>query len=161
MAYKALQRKAKKTERASIPTEIPQKDGTTKFVYKYKRRKRFGSSLNNRSPSQFLAILKRKATLVGGWVQEIETKDFKASQYNHITNDYEKIPLKQRFKTIGTTTVQRDLYSAFLIRNTNDTFDHPNREQCFATFEHFVAMQNELISTMQSNNISMKQCFGF
>jgi hypothetical protein len=161
MSYKGLQRKAKKTERSSVPTEIPQKDGSTKSVYKYKRRKRFGRSMNNRSPSKFIAILKLKVAPLGGSVTPITTKDFKASQYNHITDTYEKIPLKQRFKTIGNTTVQRDLYSAFLIRNTNSDLDHPDRERCIAQFDYFVTMQNELISTMQSQGISMKQCFGF
>jgi FtsP/CotA-like multicopper oxidase with cupredoxin domain len=161
MSYKGLQRKAKKTERSSTPTEIPQKDGSTKTVYKYKRRKRFGRSMNDRSPSSFVAILKLKVAPLGGSVTTITTKDFKASQYNHITDTYEKIPLKQRFKNIGNATVQRDLYSAFLIRNTNSDLDHPDRERCLSQFDHFVTMQNELISSMQTNGISMKQCFGF
>ena len=37
----------------------------------------------------------------------------------YLTDTYEKIPLSQREKKIGNRKVQRDLYSAFLIRNTD------------------------------------------
>jgi hypothetical protein len=161
MEYKALQHRAKKTERSSTPTDIKQRDGTVKSVHKYKRKKRFGYTLSNRAPSEFIAILSRKARLYGGDVITVKTKDFKASQYNHITGSYEKIPLNQRFKEVGSKKVQRDLYSAFLIKNANSNLTSPDRDKCMYEFDDFVKMQDDLIADMKRNGISMKQCFGF
>ena len=121
--YKSLQKKAKKTERQEKASDIARKDGTTKKVYKYKRKKRFGKSLNSRSPALFLSLLEHKALALGGSFEKVKTRSYKASQYDHTTGRYVKIPLSQRGKVVGGHEVQRDLYSAFLIRNSNDTYD--------------------------------------
>ena len=141
--------------------EVKQKDGTVKVIQKYKRKKRFGRSINRRAPARFLLELKRKAEAVGGVYAEVDTKEFKASQYNHVTDTYEKIPLSQREKEIGKRKVQRDLYSAFLIRNADLDFKHPDREKCEYEFEYFADMQDQLILKMKENGLSMRQCFGF
>ena len=141
--------------------EVKQKDGTVKVIQKYKRKKRFGRSINRRAPARFLLELKRKAEAVGGVYAEVDTKEFKASQYNHVTDTYEKIPLSQREKEIGKRKVQRDLYSAFLIRNADLDFKHPDREKCEYEFEYFADMQDQLILKMQESGLSMRQCFGF
>ena len=119
MHFQALQKKATETKRQEKKTEVKQKDGTVKVIQKYKRKKRFGRSINRRAPARFLLELKRKAEAVGGVYAEVDTKEFKASQYNHVTDAYEKIPLSQREKEIGKRKVQRDIYSAFLIRNAD------------------------------------------
>ena len=141
--------------------EVKQKDGTVKVLQKYKRKKRFGRSINRRAPARFLLELKRKAEAVGGVYAEVDTKEFKASQYNHVTDAYEKIPLSQREKEIGKRKVQRDLYSAFLIRNADLDFKHPDREKCEYEFEYFADMQEQLILKMKESGLSMRQCFGF
>ena len=141
--------------------EVKQKDGTVKVIQKYKRKKRFGRSINRRAPARFLLELKRKAEAVGGVYAEVDTKEFKASQYNHVTDTYDKIPLTQREKEIGKRKVQRDLYSAFLIRNADLDFKHPDREKCEYEFEHFADMQDQLILKMKESGLSMRQCFGF
>ena len=141
--------------------EVKQKDGTVKVIQKYKRKKRFGRSINRRAPARFLLELKRKAEAVGGVYAEVDTKEFKASQYNHVTDTYEKIPLSQREKEIGNRKVQRDLYSAFLIRNADLDFKHPDREKCEYEFEYFANLQDQLILKMKESGLSMRQCFGF
>ena len=141
--------------------EVKQKDGTVKVIQKYKRKKRFGRSINRRAPARFLLELKRKAEAVGGVYAEIDTKEFKASQYNHVTDTYEKIPLSQREKEIGNRKVQRDLYSAFLIRNADLDFKHPDREKCEYEFEDFANLQDQLILKMKESGLSMRQCVGF
>ena len=141
--------------------EVKQKDGTVKVIQKYKRKKRFGRSINRRAPARFLLELKRKAEAVGGVYAEVDTKEFKASQYNHVTDTYEKIPLSQREKEIGKRKVQRDLYSAFLIRNADLDFKHPDSEKCEYEFEHFANLQDQLILKMKESGLSMRQCFGF
>ena len=141
--------------------EVKQKDGTVKVIQKYKRKKRFGRSINRRAPARFLLELKRKAEAVGGVYAEVDTKEFKASQYNHVTDTYDKIPLTQREKEIGKRKVQRDLYSAFLIRNADLDFKHPDREKCEYEFEYFANLQDQLILKMKESGLSMRQCFGF
>lgn len=161
MNYAALAKRSSKTELQNKPTDIVQKDGTVKAVNKFRRRKRFGRSINRRSPSRFLSELKRKVESSGGAYMEVNTQTFKASQYNHVTDEYVKVPLSQRFKLIGNDSVQRDLYSAFLIKNADSTFEHPDRDKCIYEFESFVAVHNETINYMKESKISMKQCFGF
>lgn len=161
MDYAALAKRSSKTERRNKPTGVIQKDGTVKTVNKFKRKKRFGRSINRRSPSRFLSELKRKAESSGGAYAEVNTQTFKASQYNHVTDECVKVPLSQRFKLIGNDSVQRDLYSAFLIKNADSTFEHPDRDKCIYEFESFVAVHNETINYMKESKISMKQCFGF
>ena len=141
--------------------EVKQKDGTVKVIQKYKRKKRFGRSINRRAPARFLLELERKLEAVGGVYAEVDTKEFKASQYNHVTDIYEKIPLTQREKEIGNRKVQRDLYSAFLIRNADLDFKHPDREKCEYEFEDFANLQDQLILKMKESGLSMRQCFGF
>lgn len=161
MNFQALQKRAKETKRQETKTEVKQKNGTVKVIQKYKRKKRFGGSINRRAPARFLLELKRKVEAAGGVYAEVDTKEFKASQYNHVTDTYEKIPLSQREKKIGNRMVQRDLYSAFLIRNADLDFQHPDREKCEYEFEHFADMQDQLIQKMKESRLSMRQCFGF
>lgn len=161
MYFSSLQKRKKATERQETTTAVRQKDGTVKSIRKYKKKKRFGRSVNRRAPALFLRELKRKAGASGGSYDEVDTQSFKASQYNHVTNAYEKIPLNQRMKLIGVEQVQRDLYSAFLIKNTDAGLKHPDREKCIYEYGHFADMQKALVSQMQAEGRSMKQCFGF
>lgn len=166
MSYKALQRKAKKTERQDKVSDIKQKDGKQKDgsvrqVHKYKRKKRFGRSLNNRAPASFITILKRKAEQYGGGVYEVNTKEFRASQYDHVTDEYIKHKLSDREKTIDGQNVQRDLYSAFLLKNTDGSLTKPDRDKCIYGFAKFIELHDELISQMKQDHVTMKQCFGF
>jgi transposase len=161
MSFKGLQKRSRKTERSNRTTDIVQKDGSVRSVHKYKRKKRFGRSLNNRAPALFLTILERKCSLYGGHLLKADTKKFKASQYDHTTGTCKKAALSEREKQINGRYVQRDLYSAFLLRNSNSTMDAPDREKCNRGFENFLIMQDELIQKMKADGISRKQCFGF
>ncbi len=161
MSFKGLQRKVKKTERSDKVSNIKHKDGSVKQVHKYKKKKRFGKSLNNRAPASFIAALTRKAQLYGGNVYKVDTKEFRASQYDHIKDQYIKKTLKDRVKYVGDYKVQRDLYSAFLLKYSNFDLTRPDREKCLYGFDSFLKMQNILITEMKQQGISMKSCFGF
>lgn len=156
MSFLALAKKAKETKRQEKPSIV---DGKT--VFKYKKKRRFGTSINNKAPSLFLLLLQQKCNQYNLSYCEVDTMKFKASQYSHLSDDYTKVPLKQRSKLIGIYTVQRDLYSAFLLKNADLITMKPDRNLCLNDFAMFVKLQNELIETMKSNNVSMKQCFGF
>ena len=161
MSFRGLQKKAKKTERSEKTSDIRQKDGTTKQIHKYKRKKRFGKSLNNRAPAEFIEILTKKAELYGGAVYKVDTMKFKASQYDHVSDTYTKHSIHDRERNIDGNTVQRDLYSAFLLKNTDNDLEHTDRDKCIYGFDRFLKQHDELITEMKHQNISMKQCFGF
>ena len=92
--------------------------------------------------------------------QETDKWKYKASQYNHVLDDYIKTALSERFKNIGAITVQRDLYSAFL-QSCMDTVEKPDRKKCIQLFDNFVKMQNDLITEMKASGKSYPSCFGF
>lgn len=161
MSFKSLQKKAKKTERSDKVSEIRKPSGMVILVRKYKRKKRYGHSIKNRSPSFFQSELKRKAGLMDIPVVEIDTKKYKASQLHHDTGEYIPAGLNERYKTIADHQVQRDLYSAFLIRHTDASLCRPDFATCTVDFQHFVALQNALLSEMRASHISNIPCWGF
>ena len=63
-------------------------------------RKRFGKSITNRAPAMFLEILDRKLHYFGKELIKINTKKVKASQFNHVTEDYKKKKLSDRWNII-------------------------------------------------------------
>ena len=142
MNFKALQKRAKKTEKNE--------------AFKFKKKKRFGKSLSIHSPSQFISILKRKANYYNYEIDEVNTT-VKASQYNHITKEYKKKELNERKCIIGEYEIQRDLYSAFLLMNTNDNIIQ--QELCEKSFNNFVILHNiEIERLKKQKNIS---CIGY
>lgn len=161
MNYAGLQKRSKHTARQEHLSEVKKKDGSTRKIYKYKRKKRFGRSLGSRAPAMFLHILQQKVQLYNGSYREINTRTFCASQYDHVENKNKKTPLSQRTKIIGGVKVQRDLYSAFLISNATNDLSHANRRKCNKKFADFIVMQEKEITRMKASGSSMKQCFGF
>lgn len=162
MDYKALQRRSKKPaerrEKASLVTDAK---GKAKSIYKFRKKRRFGASLNSRAPSEFLAILKQKLADACGTYLEVDTRRYRASQYDHAADTYTKVPLSQRSKTIGGHQVQRDAYSAFLIQHPNRTLDSPDRDACIRDFEQFVYFMELEIRSLKAEGHSMPACFGF
>ena len=161
MSFKALQKKSKNTERQDKATPVKQKDGSSKMVCKYKRKKRYGHSIKNRSPGRMQADLKTKATQYGIPYYEIDIYQYRASQLHPDTGEYIKPALNERFKTIAGHRVQRDLYSAFLICHADDTLTAPDFKACHLDFPHFVEMQDTLILNTKKCGHTMKSCFGF
>ena len=80
-------------------------------------KKRFGKAVFRAAPSGFRTALKTRASQLGIKFEVISPKDVKPSQYNHITQIFEKKPLSTRIYNLSDEYpgVQRDLYSAFLI----------------------------------------------
>ena len=146
MNFKALQKRAKETT-------INEKTG------KYNKKKRFGKSLANKAPSMFLVILKNKLKAKGGLYYEINTKEVKASQYNHLNQEYNKKKLSQRWNYFDYNgkqiKVQRDLYSSYLIKNVNGDLKSIDNELCIKDFNKFLKMHNKEILRLQGlNNLS-------
>ena len=123
---------------------------------KINKKKRFGKSISNRCPGLMVSTLKNK---FGNRYHEVNTWEFKASQYNHITNTCIKKKLSQRIQELDyngeTITIQRDLYSAFLLMNSNDTLDKPDLNLCNITFENFIVNHTICINNLKANNIKV------
>ena len=159
--FDALKKRSKKTERSDKPSVIKGKK-----VYKYKKKKRFGGTVQNKSPSKFLNILEYKCKYLDIPIIEIDTKSFKASQYNHQTDKCFKKNLNQRWNMLdfddeNKIFVQRDLYSAFLIKNSDSTLMRADKNKCNKNFKRFVYYHNECIEEVKVNNNNRPSCFGF
>lgn len=160
MKWASLAKRSKQTERSDKLSTVKKRDGAVRQIHKYKKKKRFGRSVKNHSPGWFQSELKRKAELRGVPFAQINTKKYKASQLDHSTGEYTPAGLEKRYKVIDGQTVQRDLYSAFLIRHAMNT-EQPDFDECSKDFIHFVQLQNQLLSEMKVSGISNKPCWGF
>ncbi|WP_066303877.1 hypothetical protein [Bacillus sp. FJAT-29814] len=129
MHYQRLQKRAKETK-------ISEKTG------KFKRKKRFGKSIANKAPALFVSILEYKCNYLNAKFNKINTWTSKASQYNHESEEYEKKKLHQRWSQVGNYLVQRDLYSAFLIKNSHESLDKIDKTLCDHTFKNFIVKHN-------------------
>ncbi|MGE8034632.1 hypothetical protein [Lysinibacillus sp. NPDC093692] len=84
-----------------------------------------------------MEIINQKLGYTKQTIQKVNTITFRASQYNHVTDSYEKKKLLQRWCQIGIHLVQRDLYSAFLLMNSEPNLQQTNRDLCHKTFTTF------------------------
>lgn len=144
MDYKALQRRAKETT-------INQKTG------RCNKKSRFGKSLVNKAPAMLITIIDTKLHYFGLELIKIEPKDTKASQYNHVDDEYTKKKLSQRWNEImykgKIRKVQRDLYSAFLLQNAekeqNSNKYYIDRNKCRNKFDNFLKYHDEEIERLR------------
>ena len=136
MNFKGLQKKAAKTE----------KNDSGKF----KRKKRFGKSLANRAPAMLMTIINRKLACYELELIEINTFKAKASQFNHMTDEYHKKSLSQRWNDLNGIKIQRDLYSAFLIMNISDDLESFDIEKCNDRFDNFKMLHDIEIQRLSS-----------
>jgi len=137
MSFKSLQKRAKKT--------------TKNAKGKINRKKRFGKSLANKAPALFLTILDNKLKYLGAELYRINTAVVKASQYNHVENNYIKKELNERWTMIGEDKIQRDLYSSFLIMNVNPDLSSINRVQCLEKYEGFKTFHDIEIERLRTS----------
>ena len=144
MDYAKLAKKEKETK----------KDENGRFLDK----SRYGKSLLNHAPSTFIGILERKLGYFNIALEKVNSTTFKASQYDHVKDEYIKCDLDVRIKDIGGHKVQRDLYSAFLLMNAADDLKETDKQKCSERFEKFLSLHEIEIQRLQSQkNIS---CIG-
>ena len=137
MSFKGLQKRAKKT--------------TKNAKGKINRKKRFGKSLANKAPALFLTILDNKLRYLGTELHRINTAVVKASQYNHVDDNYRKKDLSERWAMIGGYKIQRDLYSSFLIMNVNPDLSSINRVQCLENYSKFKTFHDIEIERLRTS----------
>lgn len=140
MEFKGLQKRASETKR--------DKNG------RYIRKKRFGRSLANKAPSMFQTILENKLKQYGGSYNRVNTRSFRASQYDHTLDDYRKCKLSERWKELSNGDhVQRDLYSAFLIMNSDPTLDQCDHKLCKKTYSNFKLLHDMEIERLRARKL--------
>lgn len=73
-------------------------------------------SIGARAPGRFMTELTRKVERAGGSCKSVNVRQLKTSQYCHVSGQYQKKPLSQRWHVFpdGRGQVQRDVYSSFL-----------------------------------------------
>lgn len=108
-------------------------------------KKRFGKAIFRAAPGSFRAALETRASQLGIEFEIISPKDVRPSQYNHITQTFEKKPLSTRVYDLSDeyTGVQRDLYSAFLIGHVEN--GHYQQEQLNQDFPDFYQQMKDFL----------------
>lgn len=119
---------------------------------KFKRKKRFGKSIANRAPAMLLTIIDRKLSYYGKKLIKINTREARASQFNHFDQTYKKKKLSQRWNDFNGIKVQRDLYSAFLIMNVNDDLKSFDIDKCNKRFDNFYKLHNLEVNRLTGHN---------
>ena len=104
-------------------------------------KKRFGKSVNNNAPGIFIRKMEEKLSYFGKELIKINPFKTKASQFNHISQEFKKCSLEVRSKElIQGIVIQRDLYSAFLIKNVENLSEY-NMEKINGQFNEFYEKQ--------------------
>jgi hypothetical protein len=153
MNFRALQKRSKKTTKNK-------KNG------KINKKKRFGKSLMNYAPSMLIDIIDRKLSYfikpyrtkgTRRCIKEIDTYKVKASQYNHLEDNYKTKTLNDRWNILNGEEVQRDMYSAFLIMNTKDDLKSVDIDRCNKTYKNFLALEKQEVENIrQSKNKKLR-----
>ena len=127
---------------------------------RFKSKRRFGRSIASRAPAMFIRILGQKLNCLGGKLVRVNTRKFKASQYDHVSDDFHKKPLSARWTDVGGDKIQRDLYSAFLLRNSNKSGTAPDRKLCQKAYGPFKKKHDRLIHTLSLEEKPLPGSFG-
>lgn len=137
MNFKGLQARAKETT-------------VSETTGRFKRKKRFGKSIAHRAPASWVSTLAYKAAYAGKTFIEADTYALKASQYDHTSGEYTKHSLSTRVKQVGENTVQRDLYSAFLLSCVNDAGNEIMQDVTTQKFPLFLQHQEDAMQQLES-----------
>ena len=118
-------------------------------------KKRFGKAIFRAAPSTFRTALEKRASQLGIDFEVISPKNVKPSQYNHITQTFEKKPLSTRIYDLSDKypNIQRDLYSAFLIGHIeNGDYNQKQLNQDFPAF--YQQMKNFLQQPIETKRLA-------
>ncbi|WP_462408564.1 hypothetical protein [Neobacillus sp. Marseille-QA0830] len=146
MRFQSLQKRAKKTTR-------------NKRNGKVNRKKRFGQSIANHAPAMLLSIIERKLGYQGRTIKKIDTYALKASQFDHLSGEYKKKSLSERWNDLGNFRIQRDLYSAFLICNTQENLQSVDIDLCNSQWDCFVNYHHQEIERLKKSTSKLLRWF--
>ena len=151
MSFKGLQKRAKNTTK--------NKKG------KFNKKKRFGKSLANKAPAMLLEIVNRKLKYDGLFLFKVNTYKIKASQYNPITDGYNKKQIGDRWNE--NIEIQRDLLSALIIKNVIldkelklDTIDKEKLLSEYGNFKELHDKEIERLKELKLNGVKLLSSMG-
>ena len=131
------------------------KETTVNRKGKFNKKKRFGKSIKNRCPSGFQTTIEKKFKVSGGRYIEVPN-NYKASQYDHTTDDYIKKKLSDRmYKLTDGTLVQRDWYSSFLLYCYDYKTKEIDKNKCVNEFKRCYDKEKALIEWIKANKIKI------
>lgn len=146
MSFAGLQKRVKETK-------------VNEKTNKIQSKKRFGATIGHRAPATLISLIEQKCKSQGKTFIKADTKSVKASQFDHLTEEYTKHSLSTRVKFVGDDKVQRDLYSAFLLAHVEDDKKTVNVNACKSNFNTFLENQKqtmkELSTTLGSTGAKM------
>ena len=143
-----------KTEKTSVNSWKSRSKKTTikKNNGKTMSKKRFGKSVNSNAPGTFIRKIEEKLSYFGKELIKINPFKTKASQFDHISQEFKKCSLEVRFKELKKgIVVQRDLYSAFLIKNVENLSEY-NLEKINQQFEKFYEKQMKEVERIKNED---------
>ena len=79
-----------------------------------------GKGVRAGTPSAVRDALVKHAERAGGKIYQVSTNKIKATQYDPLSGNYNKIPLDQRTVVVGGAKVDRDLKSAYVLSHVNN-----------------------------------------
>ena len=138
MSFKGLQARTKETK-------VSEKTG------KYQSKKRFGKTILHKAPAMLIEQIRYKTMYQGKTFILANTREVKASQLNHLTEEYTKTSLGTRAKMIGDALVQRDLYSAFLLQHVGLDGVTVDIDRCKSDFDIFLRNQEFTMSQLTTD----------
>ena len=138
LSFKGLQARTKETK-------INERTG------KFQSKKRFGKSILHKAPAMLIAQIRYKTMYQGKTFILANTREVKASQLNHLTEEYSKVSLGTRVKMIGDDLVQRNLYSAFLLQHVGLDGVTVDLQGCKSDFDTFLRNQELTMSQLTTD----------
>ena len=103
-----------------------------------------------------------KLSYQGKIIQYVNTWKVKASQYCPFSDQYMKKKSSQRFHIAPEgLKIQRDCFSAWLIKNVNQAKTEVNRQKCLENFESFYQAYKRTEEHLRSQNKTYISSIGF
>jgi len=102
--------------------------------------RKFGKLITKNAPAILVETIERKVQAAGGQFQKVPMYPEKEEIFTESTiSELEKVALNRWFVMLDGTRIQWNLYSAFLLMNTDETLQGPNRKKCKKTYSEFLS----------------------
>ena len=128
--------------------DIPTKNESGKFLSSAG----FGKHVKRRAPASLISLIKYKAHFRGRKFLEVDVDKIAATQLDHSTGEKKPLELSQRIKIVDNEVVQRDLYSAFLLKNVYPSAIGVDLDSCKKDFPHFLSLQEDTMNNLELEN---------
>lgn len=109
----------------------------------------FGKHVKRRAPASLISLIKYKSHFRGRKFLEVNVDDIAATQLDHSTGEKKPLKLSQRIKIVDNQVVQRDLYSAFLLKNIYPSATGVDLNSCKKDFPHFLSLQEDTMNNLE------------